>query len=367
MNGGRPGWPRTVIVGTGALISALVVVSTCEPGADSNRPEQSVRFVDVPSSLFVPEQGDYRSVAWLAPDRLVVGYEPNSDRPTFRLWTVAGGKLEPFVVPITEPCPDARLGGVEQIGDGSIAFARLCHPPGINVGDAPRELREIMIFKPATNEVTSVGQTEENVGQFSIRPDRQRTMVAFGSRICQGVGELVGGSLQALHLVVRDNGRSFDLADQLTSSKSDCTSTGRADSPAWEPDGSTFAMLASVEAVGVDGQRRLDAPMALLVWPDQGEPRILVRGITNVLRVAWDPTGHWLAFGGGVRGSGSGTWLVNVPGNLLVRVDSRPASGLAWSPDGQELAITYFRDPESWPPRAELVRLDLSKVLAASL
>jgi hypothetical protein len=65
--------------------------------------------------------------------------------------------------------------------------------------------------------------------------------------------------VEPIFTVAAEGDLAFDLAAHFAD-ESDCTGTGRADLPAWRPDGEQIAFFGSPQSVRVDGQGWLDEP-----------------------------------------------------------------------------------------------------------
>jgi hypothetical protein len=207
--------------------------------------------------------------------------------------------------------------------------------------------------------VVTLDTIDRDVHTYSVSPSGEID-ASVGSRICQGIGEVQQGTLVPLDIVLSDGGRSFNLKDTIAPTD-DCSKIGRADDPAWAPDGKTLAFFASTAAIGDDGPNRLDAPAGLYLWSREHSLEPALRGLVHAAGMAWNPTGTWLAFGAEIQGFGPGTWLFNVQTRNLVRVGEQPAIASAWSPDGKSLAISTSLSTTAI--RRDLVVIDVSSVV----
>jgi hypothetical protein len=333
------------------VLAAIVLIGACGQGG----PTSSAPVVAAPSRVVIHDA--YATVqTWWSTTELVIRFEndPSPAQHTNRLWTIAtnGGSPIPLSIPIDGPCTSRRLGLASRNPQDKLVFVEQCVIPGAF------ETRFLQWDQSGTT-VTTLATLPQDIHAFSVSP-KGDIEAAVGSRICEGIGEVRQGVIHPLDIVLSDGAKSFSLADTVASTD-DCSKLGRADDPTWSPDGGTLAFVASTAAIGISGPDRLDAASGLFLWSKQPRLEPVLRGLLHVGDLKWDPTGTWLALGAEIQGSGSGTWLFNMKSSTLVRVSDQAATALAWSPDGNAVAISV--DLSTTEVRNDVIVLDVSSVM----
>jgi WD40 repeat protein len=284
----------------------------------------------------LPEQGAYAGVAWLTDSQIAIlslaDGSPSGGMTSMAVIEPGSEERRPLDLPPRAEClrtsylhpmslPDGRLGLIvdcskqEDAPTYSVAAVQL--PEG-----QPQDLL-IVPFRPA---------------RVAFNPDLTMGLVAQSSRICAGITGLTDGQVHDIDVFVGEGEQRFGI-DTKPDDTDECSDDGRADFPAWSPDGRQIAFFASPESIGKAGVDRLRAPWELYVMDAVArEPEELLSNVLSPYALAWSPESDRLAFSGEVRGQGEGIWLIDPQTGDLSRLYGGTVLFLAWSPDGTQIA-----------------------------
>jgi hypothetical protein len=177
--------------------------------------------------------------------------------------------------------------------------------------------------------------------------------VGFGP--CSTIAQVSGHQIAPLDVTVGDGSASWNLryGDDAAGA---CDPFGRAWSPARTPDGSQLAFFGSPRSIGVDGVARLDEPGNIYLLPRGGKtPRPILTDITEGSALEWSPDGTRLAFAGAPSGGTQGIYVFDLAAQSLTRVSAEWTGSLAWSPDGELLAVIRNTGQLGGPSRVALI------------
>jgi hypothetical protein len=321
-----------------------------------------IPHLDAPVAIVPLEPGDFRSVTWLDQGRVVVGYEPNPDRPRGALWEINpdAPHLTEIELPEARECRLVRYQSPQRLPDGRLGLARVCDPPQ---GDSPDysqfSVALIGIERP-TGVATELLTMNTNPGVIAWTSNQRRAVAGVGSFICQGIISVDADGERPIPVDISDGPQHFRLDEEPTRGTRDCDFTGRADFPAYSHHGDQLAFLASPASVGYQGQERLSRPWNIYVLPTDGPPQTIFKDISDPRGLTWTPDDRWIIFSGVVRSFGSGTWAVRVSTGRLVQVSSQAVDWLDVSPNGGRLIGTASSDPTAEKVLNTLVLMDLS-------
>lgn len=315
---------RPVYVGIALL---LLVISACETPDDS--PSAVVERVPIPEDR-------YAGVAWLGDGSIFVTAERRTaaGRHVVELFRGRGDDVELIEI---EPIPDCRVEGIRNIGtlpDGRLGFAVDC-----DVVDAPFTPTSIRALDLPRAKSEELARVPSGVFRSSFTPDMRRLLVAATSGICASIAEIVNGEVVDTGIVVGEGSERFAISDGMLDQPERCTEYGRADMPAWSPDGDTFAFFGSPSSIGRDGTARLDAPWNLyLLGTGENSAEPTLTGIDSAYDLAWSPDGRWLAFTADRFNGQSGTWVYAPETEELIYLMDELLFSLTWAPDASQLA-----------------------------
>ncbi len=331
------------------------------------------RTAEVPMRRVPAPRGDYGWLAWLPNGWLIVRYELSdreAGRSTWRLWRLHldGSGLTPLPLDPDPTCRQTWFHNPTSLPDGRLGYEKNC----LGLKDESGRLltedtRYLMAYEVETGAVERLvaEQLTFPLGLWAWNPAMTRGLLGTGGSLCSSLAWLTPTRIEYPAFVIEEDGRSWPLDDYF-GDEDTCTRDGRAGLPAWSPDGTTIAFLASPQSMGVDGFARLDQPWNLyLMDPEEQQPRKVLADIKGPGGLAWSPDSQWLAFTGQRPWRGEGLWLFHPSTTTLHRIaqDER-LYAVAWSPDGQQvIAIKDFPPHERHD--SELLLFDVSTVVAA--
>lgn len=269
-----------------------------------------------------------------------------------------GSSFEKLPLPDAEGGLPAAYGGVSVLPDGRLGLVRACSPPD---GRARAEYA-LLAFDPERTTLETLAKLDRPLDSHTWDPPLRRGLYSRNSGICAGIGALSRAGLEPLEVSVVEDVGSWRIDSPLVAENGDCSSDeGRAKGPAWSPDGSAVAFLASPRSIGVSGADRVGRPWNLYVMhPERREPRAVLREILEPSYPVWSPDGRMLALLGQIPNSSRGLLLLSFTDGGLWRAATGEVAPASWSPDGKRLlAIRRLSPVGEWPLRSEPVIVEL--------
>jgi hypothetical protein len=318
-----------------------------------------------PSSVVVPvEASDFSDVGWLTTDVLVVQRSPFSALTSFdesRLWQLhpdGSGLTEINTDTTDSKCTRLDLLGADRLPDGRLGYLRSC----IRGTDTP--VNALEAFDLASRSMETLVQTDLLFGPTTWAPDMQHGYTSVGSGLCDGIVGLTRQGTAPAPIVIPAQPRPFRI-DEWPDPRlgMDCTETARSVSPALSPDGKTLAFFGSAASIGVRDFARTDVPFELyLVDLDSMSTSSILSEVAHPSGPCWSPDGRWLVTAG-LRAGQFGTWLVSTTDRRVVQVSGAALGVAAWAPDGRHVVALHDTDVHLFPPRVQIIILDVSGVV----
>jgi hypothetical protein len=325
-----------------------LVTTTCSQGVED--PTQNGRALAIP-------QANYAGVAWLKSESIFFTRIPDPESIHTDLWSVRPNGSGLVQIPIDDPkCARADIHALTRLPDRRVGFIEFClNNPNLAI---PRNDNIFLsAVDPASGQVDRL--MNEPLGfnghQFTWNPPLTKGFASTLSDLCGSVAGLNRNGPFYLPIPVEDNGFTWDLADFFEDGGQHCSDYGRADWPAWSPDGASVAFFASAPQTEGSAFDRLNLPWGLFVMSAMNlEPRKVLDGILHPRGLSWSTDGR-LAFSGTMTNSGSGTWTFDPDSGELDRVSAVLTSWLDWSPEGTRIAAISDAGPSSQPEDSVLI------------
>jgi WD40 repeat protein len=345
-------------------LASLVVLSCNLPVSGSGSVKAAATAAPLGHQL--PASAGYLyNLAWLRDGTLVVGTGLDTAPTSWPVWQLRpdGSELRQISLPPDRSCRLTSYMFPTALPDGRVGLTRTCH----SLTDLSAAVDTIIAYDPKSQVFQTLADLmgRMHVSGTSWNPGMTRGVGAASSGICARVAWLTPNGPQGIPVEIGEGAKKWRLDDWLRRPPGQhCTNEGRADCPAWSPDGRQVALSASPESIGVDGQDRLDAVSGIYLI-DVGSLHVskVLDNLQNPCDLAWSPDGHWLAFTGKVRGQ-MGIWLFSPSTKALhlVAFNGEP-SRPAWSPDGRRLAVIEDLSTTKWPPPTRLAVADVSSII----
>ncbi len=280
-----------------------------------------------PISQIEAPSGNYREVAWLTDNQLIIQYEVDGSVSNYTnlLWslTLDSADLRALELPKPEQtkCTALFFEFPSALPDGRLAFERHCHKDGADFFDI-----YLMYWDPITRKSGLLYQHElPRRGPYTFAPDLRRGLLSSVTGIEDQLFWLDTSGTSALDL---------DLV--------------RANRPAWSSNGRIVAFVGNRKLSGPAGPGWAIQPYDLWIMPTDcetmaggcdGALRLIVSGIYRITTLQWSPDGEWLAFSGTVNNSDQGVWILRPSTTTLIEVALGDYAMPTWSPDGSQIAV----------------------------
>lgn len=181
-------------------------------------------------------------------------------------------------------------------------------------------------------------------------------MLGQSSSICAGIAWISPVGIELTDTKATDGGTTFLLDQEFRDGyemwrpsgayKISCSRNGRAENPAWSPDGRSIAFLADASAIGSEGFDRLDHPWKLYIMDPRSRRSVQVMdGLGDPCGPTWSPDSKWVMVCAR-HGSDAGTWVVNVTTHRRLQLFATAIVPFAWAHDGTQVATILPNDPK---------------------
>jgi hypothetical protein len=332
----------------------VLVTTTCSQG---------VELSNLDGRVVAIQPANYAGVAWVSPESIFLTRIPDPESVRTELWSVRPDGSGFAEVPISDPeCARADLHAITRLPDRRIGFIEFClNNPNFAIPSNDNIF--LSAVDPASGRVERL--MNEPLGfnghQFTWNPQLTQGFASTLSDLCGSVAGMNRVGLIYLPIPVEDAGFTWDLAEFFYDDGEHCDDYGRADWPAWSPDGASVAFFTSVPQTEGSAFDRADLPWSLFVMSANAlEPRKVLGGVLHPRGLSWSIDGR-LAFSGTVTDRGRGTWAFDPDSGELAQVSSALTSWLDWSPEGNKIAaVTDVGSPAK--PEDKLLIFDAARI-----
>lgn len=350
-----------------AGIVSAITLTACGLSANSGDPGKDSPIAESHRIPVNTGQGYLFGLTWLTDASLVVGLDPAPLAPGSvpQVWRVQadGTNFSQIRLPNDPDCARTEYRDPARLSDGRIALSKLCADPHNSSAAASFN---VVAYDPSTGGTAPLSALQDrvNVGGTSWNPHVAEGVGAHSSLVCANIVRVTSQGIGFFPVALGDGSHRWRLDAEATRAPgADCKSDGRADWPAWSPDGRTIAFFASPAAVGIEGQDRLKANdwQMYFMDPQTLDVKQLLAHLRSPAALSWSPDSQWLVFSGGVSGV-SGTWLFRLSTKQVQRLTSDEMDFLAWSPDGSRLAAISYGGQTAYPPHSTFLLIDVKGV-----
>jgi WD40-like Beta Propeller Repeat len=175
-------------------------------------------------------------------------------------------------------------------------------------------------------------------GQLTVAKDGTHGFFGTGSRICDGILRLDGTRVDDPPILIPADGGPFSVGSSALGIDETCAG-GQARAPDISPDGRVLALLASPEAVGVTGLRRLDSRYDIyLVDTATFQVTRVPLSVRDPRDLRWSPAGDRLAMTADFGEGGRALAVLTLATKNVLTIRHGAEGGMAWSPDGKRIA-----------------------------
>lgn len=324
----------------------------------NDKPKLVVKKIDLtPRTTILPEGIVYHAI-WYPDDELKIFYD--SGRRTSSIRYIIAGQNEILTLPLlsTQSCQSSDYIAPTAMSDNRLGLVQICYDRWPDNPQGRRDGRYLVAYDWETGRVEQMVASPLSdrlaASSFSWNPD-----------FTQGVQSIGGGRNTIwwinpegplpMNIVIGEGRKSWSLAENLRIMDSmdqevyfNEYDVGNAHTPVWSPDGQTIAFFASTDAIGKGGVNRMVSEYYLyLMDPGLQQPYPVLGNLHEPKSLQWSPNSQWLAFTtewGQVGLEYAYTGLFSPSQNLLYLISPQTKGwffDLAWSPNGEELAIVY--------------------------
>jgi hypothetical protein len=336
-----------------AVFAVSLLAASCGQGQAKDPPRFKTVSAPKEHILVQGRTGYILSLAWLRGGSIIFEYTTSLDPPFApQIWQLRPDGTGFRSVPLTRDsqCISGWDGAPTALADGRLAVTRVCHTAS-DIGG----IFSVVGYDLTTGKAEDLvaPQAQINPSSTSWNPAADTAIASVSSSICANIFWLKRNGPRPVQVKISEGDKTWRLDQSKPPGSGGCPQEGRADLPAWSPDGATVAFFGSPKSIGLEGQARLTAPwnLYLLNPVNLRLKRVLVE-LKGPSELSWSPDSQWLAFSGKLDHSG-GLWLYQVASGKLVRIDTDQPGLLAWSPDGRQVAAIQSVGPE--PSKGEFI------------
>lgn len=338
-----------------AILACAVLLSACVP---------QFSYVDtrgkVTSSPLPAPEGAYDTLVW-SPDGLIhaIYRQPGADSSAqlVSLDPSEGAFVEASTFADMQgaaACAGQRDEHASRLNTHQIALIVTCDQP------VSQTLVAIDVVTRKTTALWPAASLPQDIVGLAARPSSTEIMAARRTPACSRLSLIDADGLHAPRMSITDD-TSWQLDADWVTPDAVCGSVRDTASPAYAPDGTAFAFLASRHSVGLRGDARLAAKQSLIVINLSTRAGTLVLDEVQGGLLVWSPNSRFIAFRGTIRSTPelAGVFVVDVSTSVAYLVSGDAASGIEWAPDGRALLVAVPGDAAG----GHLELLDVSEIV----
>lgn len=321
------------VVGVVGLVAFVVL--GCSGGPISS-PSPAINDLGIISPLI--------GLAWPSGSTLLASRViPNTDPERRELVSISIGNAQVRSVEVARPseCPSIDV-LLPRLSFNGIAFDLYCYP-GPNTPIAG--YHEIMASPTIDGPAGPVARVPWLPDSF-VQVAGGAWLAGYDDGLCAWIDLVPGTGRPQFEwpITVTDDGPPFAVS--AANSAGSCDGSPMASEITLAQDGS-IAFLASGASRGTSGFSRLDVARNVYLRDSNGMVRRLGEGLQRSRDLSWNATGTKLAVSSTIAGR-TGIWTFDRLGTRRLVYEGSVLS-LAWSPDGDRLAILVPRGPANEP------------------
>ena len=318
------------LLAVGVALTTLAACGLADPEGGSNADSPNVS-----TSTAVSSSTEILSIAW-GDAGLVVGVDdPSWDLSLARV-NLDDGSLALIETPTeSHTCEYFNYLNPMPLDDAHVAALVDCVKRTTLFSVA--KLVAVNVRSGQTRPLFDLGWNAIALRDFGLTPDRATAVASEGSLICNSLAEISNAGwsrpkVEPPELVPIQGQRGLEVDSNV----GDCDGLARVGTPDISVDG-TLAFVSYKPAAEASGIDRFEGPGTLYLLPEGTQKAEELLSDVTPATVRWSPDGSTLALVGTVEGV-QGVFLVDASTGSISRISGDAYIALSWSSDGRSLA-----------------------------